>query len=150
MKKFYFSDEKEKKRALACLLFAKRTGLIDDSSLEAVAARCEAENQKRKEMLQNGEVVYGLTQFPLSVYLDYELTRFRLDFASENETVKKNYRYAPISKKERKEYYRNNGDLFTRYGGDKFSFREVSMIIEKKIREEQHENEINNILCELS
>ena len=73
---------------------------------------------------ENGETVYGLVEFPLSVYLDYELTRIKLDFASEKKEI--NYSFAPISKKEKKEFYKNNTDLFTRYGGDKFSLKEVN------------------------
>lgn len=149
MNTFCFSGEGEKKYALACLEFAKKLGLIDDSSLDAVSIRCKAENEKRSEMLEKGETVYGLTQFPLSVYLDYELTRFKLDFVSEKEEIKKNYQYAPISKKERKAFYKNNRDLFTRYSDDKFRFREVEMIIEKKMREEEYENAVNNLLCKL-
>ena len=149
MNTFYFSDESDKKYALACLAFAKKLGLIDDSSLDAVAKRCKAENDKRSEMLEKGETVYGLTRFSPTAYLDYELTRFRLDFVSEKEEIKKKYQYAPISKKERKAFYKNNRDLFTRYSGDKFRFREVEMIIEKKMREEEYENAVNNLLCKL-
>lgn len=150
MNTFYFSGEAEKKYALACLEFAKRLGLIDDSSLDAVSARCKAENEKRKEKLEKGETVYGVKEFPVSWYLDYELTRFRLDFVSEKEEIKKSYSYKPISKKEKKAFYKNNGDLFTRYAGDKFRFREVEMIIEKKMREEEYENAVNDILRQLS
>lgn len=149
MNTFTFSDESEKKYALACLAFAKKLGLIDDSSLEAVAKRCEVENQKRQQMLTKGETVYGLTRFSLTAYLDYELTRFRLDFVSEKDEVKKHYQYAPISRKEKKAFYKNNRDLFTRYSGDSFRFREVGMIIEKKMREEEYENAVNNLLCKL-
>ncbi|MGN0448594.1 MAG: hypothetical protein ACI4GC_08620 [Acutalibacteraceae bacterium] len=150
MDTFCFYDEREKKYALACLEFAKKLGLIDDSSLDALKLRCEAENAKSREKLENGETVYGLTEFPFAVYLDYELTRFKLDFASEKEEIKKVYSYTPITKKDKKTFYKNNLDLFTRYNGDKFRFREVAMIIEKKIREEEYENEINNILRQLS
>ena len=150
MNSFCFSNEAEKKYALACLEFAKRLGLIEDSSLEAVEIRCKAENEKRKAAIEKGEAVYGLVEFSLSVYLDYELTRIKLDFASEKEEIKKNYIYTPLSQKEKKAFYKNNQDLFTRYSGDKFRYKEVAMIIEKKIREEQFENEINNILCQLS
>lgn len=83
MNNFHFSNETEKKYALACLEFAKIIGLIDDSSLDAVEKRCKAENEKRRIQTENGETVYGLVEFPLSVYLDYELTRIKLDFASE-------------------------------------------------------------------
>lgn len=150
MNTFCFSSEKEKSYALACLKFAQKLGLIEDSSLEAVRVRCEAENEKRAKQIADGGIVYGLKQFSLNAYLDYELTRFKLDFVSENEEIKKVYSYKEISKKDKKAFYKNNKDLFTRYNGDKFWFYESKMIIEKKIREEQYENEINNILCKLS
>ena len=49
-----------------------------------------------------------------------------------------------------KAYYIANKDLFTRYNGDKFRYREVKLIIKKKLREAEYDNEINNILCKLS
>lgn len=149
MNTFYFCDDSEKKYALACLSFAQRLGLIDDSSLDAVVLRCKAENDKRAKQLSDGQTVYGLESFSLTAYLDYELTRFKLDFVSESEKIK-NYAYKSISKKQLKSFYKNNRDLFTRYNGDRFYFFEVKMIIEKKLREEEYENEISNILCKLS
>lgn len=150
MNSFYFTSEKDRKYALACLAFAKKIGLIDSDSLEAVAQRCALENENRKIALEKGETVYGLTQFSLPVYLDYELTRFRLDFAAEKDVIKKNYTYSTINKKQLKEYYKSNRDLFTRYNGEKFRFKESMLVVYKKIREEQYDNEIHAILCKLS
>lgn len=150
MNTFCFLSENEKNYALACLEFAKKLSLIDDSSLDAVSKRCKEENEKRATQLSKGETVYGLKQFSLPVYLDYELTRFKLKFASEDKQIKKVYNYKPITKKDKRNFYKSNKDLFTRYAGDRFWFYEVSMIIEKKIREEQYEDEIKNILCKLS
>ncbi|MBQ8766427.1 MAG: hypothetical protein IJZ16_06430 [Clostridia bacterium] len=150
MNSFYFTNDQQKQYTLACLAFARKIGLIDDDSLEAVAHRCNEENEKRRQALENGEIVYGLKQFTLPVYLDYELTRFRLDFASEKDVIKNNYTYSPIEKKQLKDYYKNNRDLFTRYHGEKFKFRESKMVVYKKIREEQYDEEINAILRQLS
>lgn len=150
MNSFCFTSDEKRKYALACLVFAEKTGLIDNSSLEAVADRCRAENEKRKIALEKGEIVYGLKEFTLPVYLDYELTRFRLDFVAGKEIIRSNYTYATIDKKQLKQYYKNNRDLFTRYNGEKFRFRESSLVVYKKIREEQYDNEINAILRELS
>lgn len=36
MNSFYFTSDEQKEYALACLTFAQKIGLIDDSSLEAV------------------------------------------------------------------------------------------------------------------
>lgn len=150
MKNNSFDNQKNEQYTRACLIFAKRLGLIDDDSLEAVKSRCDAENEKRALQLKNGETVYGLTHFTLPAYIQYELTRFRLDFVSEDEKVKKAYNYREISEKEQKAFYKNNKDLFKRYNGDRFSYREVKLIIKKKIREGEYENEINSILCQLA
>ncbi|MBQ8504017.1 MAG: hypothetical protein IJ491_07060 [Clostridia bacterium] len=150
MNSFYFTTDEQRQYALACLAFAKKIGLIDDCSLEAVVQRCNTENEKRRQALENGEIVYGLKQFTLPVYLDYELTRFRLDFIAEKDIIKHNYIYKPIEKKQLKQYFRNNRDLFTRYHGERFRFKESCMVVYKKIREEQYDEEINAILCQLS
>ena len=75
MNPFLFTDDEEKKYALACLKFSKKLGLIDDDSLGAVIKRCDAENEKRKLQKENNETVYGLTHFSYPAYLDYELTK---------------------------------------------------------------------------
>ena len=149
MKSFYFTSDEQKQYALACLKFAKRLGLIDDDSLEGVAKRCDDENERRRKSLENGEIVYGLKEFTLPVYLDYELTRFKLDFVSQSSKIK-SYQFKPIDNKELKAYFKDNKDLFTRYSGDKFRFKESKTVIHKKIREEQYDDEIKAILCQLS
>ena len=107
MNSFLFSDESEKKHALACLEFAKRLGLIDDESLDGVKKRCDAENKKRAVQIENGETVYGLTRFSYPAYLNYELTRLKLDFVGETEKVKKVYDYPQITRRELKDEINN-------------------------------------------
>ena len=141
MNPFLFTDDEEKKYALACLKFSKKLGLIDDDSLE---------NEKRKLQKENNETVYGLTHFSYPAYLDYELTRLKLDFVGECENVKKAHTSKEISRKQMKAYFKQNKDLFTRYNNDKFFFFEVKTVIYKKIREEQYDEEINNILRKLA
>lgn len=150
MNLFLFGDEGEKKHALACLEFAKNLGLIDDAGLDGVKKRCDEENEKRKAAIENGETVYGLTKFSYPAYLNYELTRLKLDFVGETKEVKEVYDYPQITRKDLKNYFKNNKDLFTRYNNDKFFFFEVKTVIHKKIREEQYDAEINKILCKLA
>ena len=47
--------------------------------------------------------------------------------------------YGLISIEEKRVFYEQNRDLFTRYWGDSFAFDEVSMIIEKRLREQEYE-----------
>lgn len=150
MNKNSFSNQKNEQYAKACLIFAKRLGQIDDDSLEAVRERCDAENAKIEAQIKSEEIFYGLSHYSFPVYLQHELTKFRLDFVSESEEIKKSYNYKEISRKDAKDFFKKNRDLFTRYNGDRFTFKEVKMIIEKKIREEEYENEINSILCQLA
>ena len=138
------------KQLKAELIFAKRLGLTEDDTLDGVVSRCEKENQRRKGMLQNGENIYGPEHFSLPAYVRYEQTRFRLDFVSESEKVKKNYSYQRISEKEKQAFYEANRDLFTRYHGDSFTYEEVSVIIRKRIREMEYDKEIQNILFQLN
>ena len=123
----YAKDPQELRRICANLTFAKQLGLIDDDSLLAA-----------------GEVVYGLTAYPLPAYLQYECTRFRLAFAGERKQVR--YNYAPITAREEKAYYKANKDLFTRYMGDKFRFREVKQVVRKKMREEEYDRAVQDLL----
>ena len=139
----FIMDRKEQKQLKAELIFAKRLGLTEDDTLDGVVTM-------RKEMFQNGEIIYGPEHFSLPAYVRYEQTRFRLDFVSESEKVKKNYSYQRISEKEKQAFYEANRDLFTRYHGDSFTYEEVSVIIRKRIREMEYDKEIQNILCQLN
>lgn len=140
----YAKDQQELRRICANLTFAKQLGLIDDDSLKAAEERCRRENARRAEKLAAGEVVYGLTAYPLPAYLQYECTRFQLAFAGESRRV--HYDYAPITTREEKAFYKANKDLFTRYMGDKFRFREVKQIVHKKMREEEYNRAIQDLL----
>ena len=56
------------------------------------------------------------------------------------------YNYAPITAREEKDYYKANKDLFTRYMGDKFRFREVKQVVRKKMREEEYDRAVQDLL----
>ena len=143
-------NEKELKQLRAELIFAKKLELIEDDTLNGVEDRRQKENQKREQMLQKSEIVYGPEQFSLPAYVRYEQTRFRLDFISECEKIKEHYTYPTIFEKEKQMFYEANRDLFTRYNGDSFTYEEVSGIIKKRMREIEYEKEIHNILCQFS
>ena len=143
-------NEKEQRHPRAELIFAKKLELIEDDTLNGVEDRRQKENQKREQMLQKSEIVYGPEQFSLPAYVRYEQTRFRLDFISECEKIKEHYTYPTIFEKEKQMFYEANRDLFTRYNGDSFTYEEVSGIIKKRMREIEYEKEIHNILCQFS
>ena len=144
--KYGFMNEEEMKYVQACLEFAVQLGQIADGSLEAAERRRILENEKRKELLEQGITVYGLSNFSVPAYIQYELTRFRLDFVSEKPLIKRSYNYSTITSKDMVSFWIGHRELFTRYQGDSFSYDEVATVIKKRIREKEYEQEIQNIL----
>ena len=67
------------RHAKACLTLAKRWGLIGDDSPEALERRRAAKNAQAERAEQDGKPVYGMRRFSAPAYLQYELTRFKLD-----------------------------------------------------------------------
>ena len=72
----------------ACLTLAKRWGLIGDDSPEALERRRAAKNAQAERAEQDGKPVYGTRRFSAPAYLQYELTRFKLDFAEPCEKIR--------------------------------------------------------------
>lgn len=137
---------RERDRILAQLKIACWMGLILSDGLPAVEERRKQKNAEVEEKLAAGDVVYGITHYTPSMYLQYELTRFKLDYTVYKGDFVGKYPYRVITEEEKKAFYDNNGDLFTRYFGDSFAYDEVSMIIEKRLREQEYEYIIQDIL----
>lgn len=56
------------------LVLARRAGLIQDLSDQAMLAELARENDRRRAVLARGGVIYGPTQYDEAGYLDYRLT----------------------------------------------------------------------------
>lgn len=144
---FYgISSQKELSEVLARLKIAAWMNLIPTPDLEAVEERRKQKNAETEKALAEGKVVYGLTRYTPAMYLQYEMTRFKLEFTVYKGKTVGNYPYGEITEEEKKAFYNENRDLFTRYHGDSFTYEEVSMIIEKRLREQEYENIIQDLL----
>ena len=148
MNRKYGLDEKSWEEAQAALLLAKRLGLIEDAGMEALERRRQQKNEKNRQAEEAGEMFYGPRFYSAPMYLQYELTRFRLDFVQPSEQIRKLGVCPTFSDEEKRNFYERNQDLFGRYNGDLFSYEEVSQIIEKRLREEAYDKLIQNILCQ--
>ena len=148
MEQKFCLDEKGQKEAQAAFLLAKRLGLIEDAGMEALERRRQQKNEKNRQAEEAGEMFYGPRFYSAPMYLQYELTRFRLDFVQPSEQIRKLGVCPTFSDEEKRSFYERNQDLFGRYHGDLFSYEEVSQIIEKRLREEAYDKLIQNILCQ--
>ena len=111
------------RHAKACLTLAKRWGLIGDDS-----------------------PVYGTRRFSAPAYLQYELTRFKLDFTEPCEKIRALGICPDFTDAQTRAWYDANPDLFTRYAGDSFPYEEVKQIIEKRMREEVYDSLVQDLL----
>ena len=136
------------RHAKACLTLAKRWGLIGDDSPEALERRRAAKNAQAERAEQDGKPVYGTRRFSAPAYLQYELTRLKLDFVQPCEKVREGGYCPDFTEQEKRDFYEQNRDLFGRYHGDYFTYEEVSQIIEKRLREDAYDKLICDILCE--
>ncbi len=132
--------------ARACLTLAKQWGLIDDDSPAALERRRSAKNAQAKQAEQNGEPVYGTRFFTSPAYLQYELTRFKLDFVEPCEKICDLGICPRFTDAQTRAWYEANRDLFTRYFGDSFSYEESKQIIEKRMREEVYDSLVQDLL----
>lgn len=146
----YCLSEEDLAYACAELTFAKKIGLIEEDGLDALEKRMIAHNARICQKIVEGELIYGVERFTAAAYLQYERTRFRLDFAEQRECIRKNYHYCEISEEEKRAFFEENRDLFTRYSGDSFTYEDVELIIEKRVRELEYDKNIKDILRQQS
>lgn len=139
------SSEEERQRVLAQLKIAAWMGLIPSADPEAVEERRRQKNAEIERRIAVGEVVYGLTHYTPAVYQQYELTRFKLDYTVYKGERVGDYPYTEIAEEQKRTFYDENRDLFTRYFGDSFRYDEVSMIIEKRLREREYERIVHDL-----
>lgn len=97
----------EWENALVQLQLAKQLGLIDDASPEALEARRQAKNAENARLQTAGTVFYGPRQYTPAMYLQYELTRFKLDFAQPTAAIRALPVCPVITEEQKQAYYRN-------------------------------------------
>ena len=148
MNQNYCLDKKEWEEAQAALLLAKRFGLIEDASIEALEKRRAKKNEENNRAEKAGKLFYGPRFYSPAMYLQYELTRFKLDFVQPSEHIKKLGVCPDFTEEEKRAFYENNQDLFGRYHGDLFDYEDVRQIIEKRLREDAYDKLIQDILCQ--
>lgn len=150
MERIFCLSAEELRGAKASLLLAKKIGLIEDESLDALEARRQQKNEQNRKMEAAGELFYGPRYYSAPAYLQYELTRFKLDFSQPTEMVRKSGLCPEITEADKKKFYAENHDLFGRYHGDSFSYEEVEQIIEKRLREAAYDRLVQDLLCQFN
>ena len=147
IEKRYCLTPEEWAYAKAELVLAEKLGLIENADIEALEKRCAEKNEENARLEMEKKVFYGPRRYSLPMYIQYELTRVRLDFVLTTENIRKSGISPEITENQKKAFYERNKDLFGRYFGDLFSYEEVEQIIEKRLREEVYDRLVQEILC---
>ncbi len=136
-----FLSEQEILIAKAKLKIAKHMGTIDTDEWEAVKIRCEKKNQEVKKNMENGEIVYGVRSYSLLTYLQYELTRVKLDYISYKGEYIGEFKRKIFTEDDENKFYSENLFLFTEANGEICDIDEENLrpVIRKKLREREYE-----------
>lgn len=88
------------KQEKAIYRLAAEKGYVDSAGYDALLERFENENKARAEKIQNGEPVYGLSEFTLELYMEYEKDSIQKKYCEDldNEGM-------TLTDEEREEYY---------------------------------------------
>lgn len=148
MRRAYALSEEEFCRAEAELWLAVLLGLIGQAGFEALEQRRLQKNEENRRKEAAGEVFYGPCSFTRPMYLQYELTRFRLEFALPSRTIRDSGYCPEITEAQKRAFYQENQDLLTRAQGDLFSYEEIEAVIEKRLREAAYDRLVQDILCQ--
>lgn len=94
--------------ANAVFYLGNKFGLYEPYSFDLLKMRMEQENRNRKMQLEQGEVVYGLEQFTLESFYQYERSNLEIDIIE----------YIAVNAQEEvldlaRAYYAENKELFT-------------------------------------
>jgi len=122
----------ELKRIRAVYSLAQEKGYIDSASYKDLLFRFTSENKSREERIKNGEPVYGLSQFTLDLFIEYEMDSIQKLYCNdlENEGMK-------ISEEERIKYYEENKDkMFTKYDDVELEYLKVNYSLDEMPKED--------------
>lgn len=112
---------------------AEEKGYIDDADYVSLKRQMEEENQEREEKKERGEAVYGLSEYTMDLYLEYEISSIKEQYCNDegNEDME-------ISTEELQDYY-NSREWLVGEDGKKAEFEEIRSVLEKDIREKRYE-----------
>ena len=112
---------------------AEEKGYIDDAGYDALVERLEDENASRKEKIEAGEPVYGLSEYTLDLYMEYEVSSFRERYCND-----KTNEGMDLTEEEIREHYESR-DWVVGENAEKLDLEEARPAVEQELREMKHD-----------
>lgn len=123
-------------------------GFMDDVEQVVTERRAETE-WKNEDAWKNGTAAFGARYLTPEMYLDYELKTIQLAFATYKGEMVGNHKCHVYTEDEKRTFYEDNQDLFTRYHGDLFPYEEVDLIIEKWLKIQEYQELTKQIVSKV-
>lgn len=115
---------------------AKEHEYIDSSEYIEIKRRFNEENSSRKEKIENGQVVYGLTEYPIDLFIGYEMNSFKQLYCNDENNLDMQVTEEDVNK-----YYESHEGIIDE-NGNKLSLNEARANMIQKIREERYDQKI--------
>ena len=115
---------------------AEEKGYIDDAGYEALVRRLEDENASRKEKIEAGEAVYGLSEYTLDLFMEYEISSFKERYCNDTENEGMD-----LTEEEIREHYESR-EWIVGESGDKLELEEARPAVEQELREMKYDDMI--------
>jgi|GEM_PF-84009 len=100
---------------------------------------------KKEETWKNGTAAFGARYLTPEMHLDYERKSIQLAFATYKGDAVGTHQCHVCTENEKRAFYDENQDLFTRYHGDLFPYEEVDLIIEKWLKIQEYQELIETV-----
>lgn len=115
---------------------AEEKGYIDDAGYDALVERLEDENASRKEKIEAGEAVYGLSEYTLDLFMEYEISSFKERYCNDTENEGMD-----LTEEEIREHYESR-EWIVGESGDKLELEEARPAVEQELREMKYDDMI--------
>ena len=112
---------------------AEEKGYIDDAGYDALVERLEDENASRKEKIEAGEPVYGLSEYTLDLFMEYEVSSFRERYCND-----KTNEGMDLTEEEIREHYESR-DWVVGENAEKLDLEEARPAVEQELREMKYD-----------
>ncbi|HJC39056.1 MAG TPA: hypothetical protein H9757_08380 [Candidatus Mediterraneibacter faecigallinarum] len=112
---------------------AEKYGDIDDGSYEAAVKRWEADQESRAEKTAKGEVVYGLREYPLDVYISYEISMLKETYCNDYDREGMD-----LTEEEIQEHYESREWIFDE-SEENADLETARIAVERELREQKYD-----------
>lgn len=122
---------------------AVECGNVEDARYESLISRMEEENERRRETIESGGVIYGLAEYTPELYMNYEMSSLK-DMYCADETNEG----MDLTNEEIQEYY-DSKEWVVGHEAEMADLDSVRTAVEAELRDKKYEEMVEKRAAEL-